>query len=310
MARQTRWMHQGSIVIHMQLKSTRQTVSNHQRQTTVQLSNLVAMEDPFSVLSEVIKTVSFLDPGFDTNILENVFQDIDRLFSGRYPGYRKCNTLYHDLKHTTDTLLAMARLIHGAHTGGFALRKGDITLGLVSALMHDVGYIQQHSETQGTGAQFAHVHVHRGIAFMRSYMKNNGFSVYDYRKCRAAVLCTDLNVPIPSIAFLTQSNERMGKMLAAADLIGQTADRCYLEKLRFLYQEFTEAGIKGFQNERELLADSLVFNEHMQGRLAHDLDGVDLYLADHFKTRWGVEKNLYQESINNNLNKLKLFLKA
>jgi len=147
----------------MQLKSTRQTVSRHQRQTTVQLSNLVAMEDPFSVLSEVIKTVSFLDPGFDTNILENVFQDIVKLFSGRYPGYRKC---------------------------------------------------------------------------------------------RAAVLCTDLNVPIASIAFLTQSNERM------------------------------------------------------QGRLAHDLDGVDLYLADHFKTRWGVEKNLYQESINNNLSKLKLFLKA
>jgi hypothetical protein len=301
-------MRQGANVIIMQPKSTRQTVSKHQHHTTAQLSNLVAMEDPFSVLSEVIEIVSTLDSGFDTKILDKIFRDIVKLFSGQYPGYRKCNTRYHDLKHTTDTLLAMARLIHGAHTGGLSLQKWDITLGLISALMHDAGYIQQHTETQGTGAQFAQVHVHRGIAFMRNYMKNNGFSVYDYRKCRAAVLCTDLNVPITSIAFETRSNERMGKMLAAADLIGQTADRCYLEKLRFLYQEFREAGIKGYHNERELLEDSLVFNEHMQGRLAHDLDGVDHYLVNHFKTRWGVDRNLYKDSINNNLKYLKYFL--
>jgi hypothetical protein len=48
----------------------------------------------------------------------------------------------------------------------------------------------------------------------------------------------------------------------------------------------------------------------MQGRLAHDLEGIDLYLADHFKTRWGIDKNLYKESIDNNLSYLKYFLNA
>jgi hypothetical protein len=118
--------------MNMQLKSTRQIVSKHQRHTTtVQLSNLVAMEDPFSVLSEVTKIISALDPGFDTQILEKVFRDIVKLFSGGYPGYRKCNTLYHDLKHTTDTLLAMARLIHGAHIGGLSLQKCDLLVQLI-----------------------------------------------------------------------------------------------------------------------------------------------------------------------------------
>ena len=144
---------------------------------------------------------------------------------------------------------------------------------------------------------------------MRDYLKRNGYSAYDYRKCRAAILCTDLNLPITSIAFETHSNTRMGKMLAAADLIGQTADRCYLEKLRFLYQEFKEAGIRRYASELDLLKDSLDFNENMQGRLAHDLDGMDLYLKGHFKTRWGIGKNFYHESINNNLRYLKYFLK-
>ncbi|MEN8246311.1 MAG: hypothetical protein ABFS43_15590 [Thermodesulfobacteriota bacterium] len=290
-------------------KAARQTVLKHQPNDTPRLANLVTMENPSSVFAEVKKIVLALDPGLDVKPIENVFHDIVKLFSGQYPGYRKCNTRYHDLKHTTDTLLAMARLIHGAQTNGITLQKRDILLGLVAALMHDVGYIQQASETRGTGAQFAQVHIARGIAFMRSYLKNNGFSSYDYRKCRTAVLCTDLNLPITSIAFKTQSNARMGKMLATADLIGQTADRCYLEKLRFLYQEFREAEIKAYNSEIELLEDSLIFNEHMKGRLAKDLDGVDHYLTGHFQSRWGIGKNLYHESINNNLSYLKCFLK-
>ena len=43
-------------------------------------------------------------------------------------------------------------------------------------------------------------------------------------------------------------------------------------------------------------------------RLAHDLNGFDRYLAGHFKARWGIDRDLYQESINNNLSYLKYFL--
>jgi len=285
-----------------------QTATKQPGNNEIRLSTLVAMDKPLSVLGEVKTIILAMAPGADVNPVETTFHDIVKLFSGRYPGYRKCNTYYHDLGHTTDTLLAMARLIHGAHAGGIALEARDITLGLIAALMHDVGYIQQVSEKKGTGAQHVLVHISRGIAFMRTYLKKNGYSAYDYRKCRAAVLCTDLNTPIPAIRFETRSNARMGKMLAAADLIGQTADRCYLEKLRFLYQEFREANVRKYHSELELLQDSLQFNKHMKTRLAHDLGGVDHFLTGHFKTRWGIDKNLYHESIHNNLNYLKCFL--
>ena len=267
------------------------------------------MGNPSKVLAEVTRIVLVMDPGCDVEPIEKVFRDIVKLFSGNYPGYRKCNTRYHNLNHTTDTVLAMARLMHGAHASDFTLEKRDIGLGLISALMHDVGYIQQSSETRGTGAQFALVHVPRGIAFMRTYMQKNGFTSYDYRKCRAAILCTDLNLQISTIAFESRSNARMGKMLAAADLIGQTADRRYLEKLKFLYQEFKEAGIRGYDTELELFEDSFTFNQRMQGRLANDLDGLDHYFTGHFKSRWGIDKNLYREGIDNNLKYLQFIIK-
>jgi hypothetical protein len=82
----------------------------------IQFSNMVNMEDPQSVFDEVRTIVLMMFPEFDFGILNRVFKDIVRLFRGEYPGYRKCNTEYHDLKHATDTFLAMARLMQGSCT--------------------------------------------------------------------------------------------------------------------------------------------------------------------------------------------------
>jgi len=289
--------------------SVKSSDSGQKSHPSVRLASLVDMANPQRVLDETKIITLSIDPTFDFTPVEHVFNDVVKLFAGHYPGYRACNTRYHDLSHTTDTLLAMARLIHGAHTHGVRFRSRDIALGLISALMHDVGYIQDTSDRKGTGARHALVHIARGVVFTRTYLEENGYSTYDYRKCRAAILCTDLSLPIASIRFETRGNTLVGKILAAADLLGQTADRCYLEKLRFLYEEFAEADIRGYRSELGLLQDSLDFNELMKKRLAHDLDGIDRYLGGHFKTRWGIDRDLYQESINNNLNYLRYFLK-
>ena len=292
----------------MSKSSTKSSDSDLKSDPPVRLATLVDMTNPQCVLDETRITTRSIDPAFDFSPVERVFNDVVTLFTGNYPGYRACNTRYHDLNHTTDTLLAMVRLIHCAHTHGVRFRNHDIALGLISALMHDVGYIQDTSDRKGTGAKHALVHIARGVVFTRTYLGKNGYSTYDYRKCRAAILCTDLSLPIASIRFETRGNTLVGKILAAADLLGQTADRCYLEKLRFLYEEFAEADIRGYSNELELLQDSLDFNEFIKKRLTHDLDGIDRYLDGHFKTRWGIDRDLYRESINNNLNYLKYFL--
>ncbi|MCG6908912.1 MAG: hypothetical protein LJE94_02170 [Deltaproteobacteria bacterium] len=293
----------------MHQKAIKPAPAGHRKKCEPRLSELVDMNNPASVLEEIKTIVRSIDAGYgEIEKLERAFQDILRLFNGHYPGYRKCNTPYHDLNHTTDTVLAMARLIHGARLSGFLLKSRDITLGLIAALMHDVGYIQRDSESEGTGARFSQVHIPRGIAFMRTYMRRKGYSTYDYRKCRAALLCTDLSLPVHTILFETRTNELMGKMLATADLVGQTADRRYLEKLKFLYQEFREAGMRDYGSELELLRDSLVFNSHIKSRLADDLGGVDRILTGHFKARWGIDRNLYRDGMNKNVTYLKYFL--
>jgi hypothetical protein len=85
---------------------------------TIKFDDLVNMENPESVMGEVESIVRLMHPDFDFGPVRTTFDDILNLFSGKYPGYCRCNTMYHDLKHTTDCLMAMTRLLHGSWTQG------------------------------------------------------------------------------------------------------------------------------------------------------------------------------------------------
>ena len=80
----------------------------------IPLSQLVNMEDPLEVIGEVETIVFMMFPEFDFEVVKRIFADVLALYRGDYPGYRKCNTVYHDMKHTTDALLAFTRLVHGS----------------------------------------------------------------------------------------------------------------------------------------------------------------------------------------------------
>ena len=138
---------------------------------------LIYVENPPEILAEVRKVVSLILPQFDFNPFEQVFDDILKLFAGNYPGYRKCNTLYHDLTHTMDCLLVMARLMHGAFVNGVNFTERDVNLGLISALMHDTGYIQTIDDDKGTGAKYTLTHIKRSMEFMEKYFREHGFPV-------------------------------------------------------------------------------------------------------------------------------------
>ena len=79
-------------------------------------------------MAEIKKIILLIFRKFDFNQFEQVFSDILKLFSGNYPGYRRCNTFYHDLNHTMDCLLVTAKLIHGAFLNGIVFEKGTSTL--------------------------------------------------------------------------------------------------------------------------------------------------------------------------------------
>ena len=265
------------------------------------------MESPQDVFDEVKKIVLMIFPRFDFESVGLAFSDVLRLFQGLYPGYRACDTAYHDLKHTTDTFLAMARIIHGAGITDRRFSERGVALGLISALFHDSGYISTLDE-EGPGARYTLVHIKRSIAFMDNYFEEKNFSREDFRFCRAILNCTGLEVRIDEIQFASQENEILGKMLGTADLLGQMADRTYLEKLPFLYDEFKIANIKGLRSELDFFRNTPGFFDMTKDRFHNELGGVNRYMRHHFRARWGIDRGLYMSAIENSIAYLKQIL--
>lgn len=270
--------------------------------------DLILPVNPQAVFEEVRYIVSLLNSHFDFTALDRVFQDVVKLFQGEYPGYQKCNTCYHDLKHTTDCLLAMARLIHGAAINGLTLPDRDAALGLIAALLHDTGYIQTDDDSEGTGAKYTLIHVRRSVAFMEKYMAQAEFSSRDVDYCRCCVHCTGLEMRVKDIRFETAYHQAVGWMLGTADLLGQMADRTYLERLPFLYWELEEGKVPGFESELDLLRGTSAFWEFTQQRFVADLGNMDRFMRDHFRVRWGLDRDLNRETIEGNIAYLKFIL--
>jgi hypothetical protein len=279
------------------------------REDTVQLSRLIDMEEPRAILDEVKTIVSMLFSGFDFTTLDLVFTDIVRLFNGEYSGYGPCRTQYHDLKHTTDTFLAMARLIHGVMHSGEQLTSEQITLGLVCALMHDTGYIQKTEEQQGEMTLKSLTDVRRSIAFTDQYKSDHGLSQEVFRHSSVILTCTDLSAKITGIDFPSREIALLGKLIGTADLLGQMADRTYLEKLLFLFDEFRDGGVMGYKSELDLLRKTRDFYRMSRKRLAKDLGGVNECIRSHFKLRWNLDRDLYMEALERHMAYLMYILK-
>ncbi len=275
---------------------------------TQKLISLVDIENPECVLNEIKTILLSINSNFPTKDIENVFQDVLRLFQGKYQGYQACNTEYHDLRHTLEVFLATTRLIHGALIDGRLISGKMINIGLISALMHDTGYNQAIDDINGTGAKYTESHILRSIEFCNRYFAGSHYSGDDLNSFSDILRCTGFTDRINEIMFTDSEVEIIGKIIGAADLLGQMADRLYLEKLLFLYYEFKEAGIAGFENEYDLLKKTLQFYDYTLKRLENDLSNVHRHMRSHFQVRWGIDSDLYDDSIKNNIDYLKYII--
>ena len=275
----------------------------------IKLYDLVDYQDPNAVFDEIIQIIVLLKSENIIDRFRSVYDDIQKLFQGEYPGYRASNTKYHNLEHTIMVTLATARLTHGCVEGGIGFKPETILLGLLASLFHDSGLIQTESDRKGTGAKYTIGHEHRSAEFMRKNLSAKKFSKKQMDACEELIACTNLNIAINDISFQSRELKTMGKIVASADLLGQMADRHYLEKLILLFKEFEEAGIPGFDSEGELIEKTEGFYKNVaKKRLTKDLDNIAAYMKHHFKHRWGIGKDLYADSIKNNISYLKSVL--
>lgn len=265
----------------------------------IQLADLVFMESPEAVLVEAVTIVDGFSPSMNTTALRSAFRQTVALYQGAWKDTKGCNTAYHDLQHVTDCFLALVRLLHGAVETGRQFSAAQVYQGLVAALLHDVGYLQHRDDTVGTGAKFTASHVRRGMDFVQRHFTAFGLQESDLHACMAMIHCTDLSCDLATVPFPDPNTALIGKMLATADLMAQMADRHYLEKLRFLYHELSEARIDDYGDEVDLLVQSKDFCVRMVDRFADPLSAVNQFMRHHFRARWGIDADLYQQAIDN-----------
>lgn len=229
--------------------------------------------------------------------LEHCWDLVQKLYSGKFPGYRACNTEYHDFNHTCDVFGASVRLCDGALAISEQLTPAMYADICIAAMLHDTGYIQEESDISGTGAKYTHSHVERSIDFTLRHRSEFTLNEERAQGIVRMIATTNLATPFSSVPFISKEEIYTAKILASADLLGQMADRTYLEKLLFLYYEFKEAGFSGYDTEFDMLKKTLGFYEMTKKRLFETLDNTADLAFHHFASRYRVKKNLYLESI-------------
>ena len=255
--------------------------------------------DTKEVESQVAEIVQAFAPGHDLARIGAAFSLLDRAFAGDLPGYQKLKTLYHNRTHTNEVVLCSARMLHGLHLAGQGVDGDHIDAALIGALMHDVGYLMSDEEASGTGAQFTDSHVLRGVAFARRHLLDLPPEVLD--TTARVILLTDHRRHPDWVKFDNVQQQRAAYATATADLIGQMANREYIERVLLLYFEFEEAHMGGFADIHDLLEKTTAFYRKTKARLDQDLNGLSVCLARHFDAQQGKDRNFYHESIDRNL---------
>jgi len=281
------------------------------RRNDYDVTDQINTTEPASVNGEVNRIFLELYPNASTHVLNRCFRDLTRLQTGEYPGYHACDTSYHNLQHSLDVTLAMARLMDGYERT--QERSGELgarlfRFGIVTALFHDIGYLRKVNDTRHkNGAEYTLKHVTRGAKFLEDYMNRIGMA--ELAPIASQIIhFTGYEKPIAKIDVPNLSFRLLGNMLGTADIIAQMADRCYLEKCRDrLYPEFVLGGLTKkklpgggtqilFTSGDDLVRKTPGFYMNAAKRLDLQLARAYEYAGRHFKGQ-----NLYLEEMQKNV---------
>ncbi len=293
------------------------------RRSDFDVTNTVQVSSPQAVLAEVKSLFARTWPRQSLAPLDQAFEHFERLFAGEMPGYYGVDTVYHDRQHTLDVTLALARL-----TVGFERQANESTrlggeraiVGIVVGLFHDVGYLRRIDERESrNGAEFTRTHVSRGARFLEEFLPVVGLEDW-VPIAREIIHFTGYEVPFPQIEAKVDNPRdiALGHLIGTADMVGQMADRCYLEKCRDrLYAEFVLGGVAlpiaanggrqvKYASGLDLLRQTPDFVAEVK---AKRLDGEFRGAYRHFENVYG-GSNPYMEAIERNVAYLRQILRS
>ncbi|MCK4515658.1 MAG: hypothetical protein KAU31_10395, partial [Spirochaetaceae bacterium] len=273
----------------------------------------IFIEDPNRAREEVLALWEDRIGPVYRRLVDEAIADVQALFAGRVSGYKASNTPYHTLSHTVMVFVAMGRILDGASRNGVVLSPHDVGAGLLAAIYHDTGYIQDADDEEGTGAKHTVGHEHRSVRQLERFLGSQSMRSSIMRPAGAAIAHTEIHSGTGGRDSTTQDQhaameQRLGTYLMYADLFGQMADRAYLEKLLLLYQEFHEAGFTQYKSEWDVLEGTSGFVNQTISAPWSAADEISRLLEKHFEHRLRKRHDLYRAYIRKNLSYLEMLL--
>ncbi|MFO0254366.1 MAG: hypothetical protein ACK5ZW_16895 [Betaproteobacteria bacterium] len=280
------------------------------RRSDFDITNRIRTTDAIEVSDHVAGLFRALFPKGNPRPMERAFAELSRMYYGKHPDYHPCDTEYHDIQHVLDVTLAMARLLDGYQRDPrehAPLSPEHFTVGIVTALFHDVGYLRRRSDRKHRyGAEYTLTHVSRGSRFLRSYLP--GLGLLQYAQASSVLIhFTGYERDPTSIRMADPVMRRVGEMLGSADIMAQMSDRCYLEKCYDrLYPEFVLGGIARrrqpdgrelvlYKSRGDLISKTPAFFINALKRLDEKLGWAYRHAETHFGG-----KNLYIQEMHKN----------
>ncbi|MBC2734516.1 MAG: hypothetical protein HF981_09185 [Desulfobacteraceae bacterium] len=265
------------------------------------LSDLLVIRHPIDFLRETLKVSGLKEHAPAGVVVTAAYHMAVRLYRGEFDGYFKCDTNYHDFAHAAETLLTMARLIHGAQLASKKIAQRDLAVGLTAAILHDAGYIRTSAESTEKGACFRAEHEMRSMAFVLQHGEAIGLTPSEIAECQTMIQSTMMTEDVNAMSFQSGTHELLARMLSVSDLLAQLSSATYLERLFFLYEEDRDSGAPGYQNPLDCCRKAISFDERARARLKNNLEQADVYLVNHFNARWHTPGNLYRISMDRQL---------
>jgi hypothetical protein len=291
------------------------------RRNDYDVSNSVNVSSTAAVTTAVRELFNAAWPGESFDRVAVSFDEFDKLFTGRMPGYHGVDTVYHDRQHSLDMTLAMTRLLVGYERSveprmRFGAERA--VMALATSLFHDAGYIRESGDLEHrNGAEFTLYHVTRSARYLTRFLPTIGMESWVPISTRV-VHFTGYEIKLDEIQLADSRDRKLGHLLGTADLIAQMADRCYLEKCRDrLYPEFvlgglaTATGTDGalqvrYSSGLDLLRQTPEFvRETRERRLEGEFEQAFRYVEPLFGGR-----NPYIEAIDRNVEYLERVLRA
>ncbi len=256
-------------------------------------------------LEEIVSLSSAICPSADCQLIRSIYNDMASFFSGSHPLFQKNTLQYHNLRHTQMVALATVRLFHGLHCNKTHINAETLTKGLLSAYFHDTGMLLLEGDSATSGTEYIVNHEERSSLFLRHYIDRKELGQNISEDCATIICYTNLSLNPTTFAAHSHETQLAGQVVGSADILAQMADRYYLEALPTLHEELKANKTYQYASALELMIHTANFyHTIILNRLKHTFSNISQSMRTHFRERHKIDRDLYTENINKNINYL------